>query len=364
MPEFSVNFAAALENLGPDAALDISRELGENNTVFDTLLPDREVPSYHAEAGSMEITATMAGLAAMDAPYAPVGALSASDFSEKLAKIASQTVYSERSQRLLQDKLKNLFVTGGNTAAEVERAILDFANGVVVQAHRDTATFLKARAIVAGLIDWQFNGLRLEVDYGVPAGNKFANRTGAAGYGGNASTFWADVRAARSLLKNRVRTVIAHSETIDMIVSNPANALDVLAQNEDGTSFTVRKYRGTLERPETDVRFTLTLTAADDEGYILNPAAPGTTIAVPFMPFGKVTFVGTPTTRPVLGETSGDLGFTHVGPTVEGGGLTGRWARVYVPENKAYQLRGEAVTNLLPVITAPQAIVTLSTEMV
>ncbi len=303
----------------------------------------------------------------MDSPYNPVGAMRASDFSENLAKISSETVYSERAQRLLLDKVKNLFLAGGNSTVAVERAVLDFANGVVVQAHRDTASFMKAKAIVEGELDWTFNGIHLTVDYGRKPTHTLATRTGTAGYGGTASVFWSDVRQARRLLGNRLRTILATSETIDMIISNPANSLDVVAQNDDGTSMTVRKYRGTLERPETDARYTVSLTADDSEVYMLDSTTPGATIGVPLMPNGVVVFIGNPGTRlgglSMSDEPTGDLGYTHIGPVIEAGGATGRWARVYTPETKPYQLRGEAVTNLLPVLENSNLVVRAQSEV-
>lgn len=368
MPEFNLNFQAALDELGDNPALTISRELGQNATPFDELLPDREVASWQAEAGNITIIPTMAGLTAMDSPYNPVGAMRASDFSKNLAKISSETVYSERAQRLLLDKVRNLFMAGGNSTEAVERAVLDFANGVVVQAHRDTASFMKAQAIVNGKLDWLFNGIRLQVDYERKPEHTFPTRTGTAGYGSSASVFWADVRQARRLLGNRLRTILATSETLDMIISNPANSLDVVAQNDDGTTVTVRKYRGTLERPETDARYTVSLTADDSEVYMLDSTTPGATIGVPLIPNGVVVFVGNPGNR--LGglalseDPTGDLGYTHIGPVIEAGGATGRWARVYTPETKPYQLRGEAVTNLMPLLTNPNLVVRAQSEVV
>jgi hypothetical protein len=50
-----------------------------------------------------------------------------------------------------------------------------------------------------------------------------------------------------------------------------------------------------------------------------------------------------------------ELGYTHLAPTVEASGAPGRWARVYTPEQRPWQLVGEAVQNVLPVIDAHAA---------
>jgi hypothetical protein len=68
-------------------------------------------------------------------------------------------------------------------------------------------------ALMTGGIDWTFNQKRVEVSYGVPAGNLFAERTGTAGYGGSASVFWDDWYEARSLLNGRIRVGFAAPAT-------------------------------------------------------------------------------------------------------------------------------------------------------
>jgi len=42
------------------------------------------------------------------------------------------------------------------------------------------------------------------------------------------------------------------------------------------------------------------------------------------------------------------LGYTHIGPTEEADGALGRWARVYTPDDRQWELCGEGVTNGLP----------------
>jgi len=48
---------------------------------------------------------------------------------------------------------------------------------------------------------------------------------------------------------------------------------------------------------------------------------------------------------------------------VEGNGQPGRWARVYTPQDEPWQLKGQGVTNGLPVIENPEKLAVISTEM-
>jgi hypothetical protein len=57
------------------------------------------------------------------------------------------------------------------------------------------------------------------------------------------------------------------------------------------------------------------------------------------------------------------LGYTHVGPTVENNGLVGRWAQVFRPQERRWQLVGQAVSNILPVVENPELIAVASTDL-
>jgi hypothetical protein len=115
--------------------------------------------------------------------------------------------------------------------------------------------------------------------------------------------------------------------------------------------------------------YRITLIPYGLEGEIFDLANPGQTVTVPFMARGKVLFVGSET-RPrfIIGEGStpevqNALGYTHLAPTVEGGGRPGRWSRVYTPESEPWSLEAQGVSNGLPVIESPDRIVVASTDM-
>lgn len=352
-----LDFTAALEDLGPNAAFEIANGARPGSSyLFNQFLPERLEPSYRAEAGNITIRATMAGLAAIDGAYPPVGMMEASDFSQKIPKIAGTTRLNEATQRAMQDRLMRLLATGTPTTDFIQTEILNFINKVIVQPHLDSLEWLRAQCLFNGVINWTFGEITLNVDYGVPAANFLTQRTGTDAWGGTTSKFWEDVRSLRRLLRWNTRAFIAHPDTIDEIIFNDANKAEVLEQSAERVR--IRRLVGSTERASRDARDTVELIAYGLEGEVYDTANPGETIKIPFCPAGKLLAVANNERNEYrVGEGSTDdpeannnLGYTHVGPTVEGGGRLGRWARAYTPEGRPYQLVGEGVTNSLPVL--------------
>lgn len=365
-----LNFATALAGLGANAAFRIANAARPSTAyLFATLLPERPDYDYHVESGYMTVRTTMAGLVGMDSPYPPGGQAEVSAFSENTAKIANQVLLPEYTLRKLQAMLMQLELTGQPTVQAVQTEALNFLNKVVVQAHMDTAEWLRAQALCYGEIDWTFNGKTLEVDYGIPSGNKLTERSGGDAYIGATTKFWTDVREAKRLLHYDVRACIAHPTTVDAILFNDYNKLQVLS--DINNVVTVQRLIGSNERPATDARDTLQIIRYAAEGEVLDTGTPGQTQQIPFMPVGKLLFVANNVrTGYRVGEGSTPdpaadlaLGYTHIAPTVEGGGVPGRWADLYTPQERPWQLVGRAVTNLLPVIEAPDKIVIATTAV-
>lgn len=368
-----LNFSEILRQLGPDAAFRIiNAARPPADYVFNGILPEQTRATYHVRNGSMTIRATMAGLVGADSPYPPVGAMEVTTFSEQTAKLASQVVLPEMVQRELQQLLATL----GNAAASTEAArntVLNFVDKLLSQSHLDTMEYLRGQVLTTGAIDWTFNKKRLQVNYGVPSANLFAQRTGTAGYGGSASMLWTDLRAANALLKQRVRARIAHPDTIEMILANDANNIFVTNLDPLGNVTFRRIVNTTTGQLSSDARDTVTFIAYGGEGEILDPANPGQTIIVPFLDTGKIINIGDPIppgfqvglgTAAELPENALPIGYTHLGPTVEGGGRPGRWGDVYVPEHQPWQVVGREVTNGLPVLEDPKKLVVMDTVMV
>jgi hypothetical protein len=360
-----LNFIEAIAALGPDAAFRIANAVRPpTNYLFNTLLPERNMSSYYIDSGNMTVRATMAGLVGMDSPYPPGGMVEVSTFLEQSAKMAIDVPLHEGTLRQIQEMLNLVAGGGGNTKEALSQEALNFLSKVIVQALMDRAEWLRGKALVTGAINWTFNKKNLLVDYGVPAANFLTSRTGNDAYNGSASKFWTDVRAAQRALRYSVRAVIAHSDTINAIVDNTVNNALIVSQSVGG--MTLRRYKDVAGNtvPSADTRDAITLIAYDEEGEIFDPTDPSSTITVPFMPTGKLLFVGNNNRSGYrVGQGSTDdptedvaLGYTHVAPTVEGGS-PGRWARLFTPEGQPWQLRGQGVQNLLPVIEAPAKIV-------
>lgn len=370
-----ITFQDVVREMGPDAVWELmngARPAG--NYVLAGLLPERPSDSYYVESGTMTIRATMAGLTGMDSPYAPVGAMDVSTFLEQTAKITSEVVFPERALRTLQGMLMRMRLSGASGLREMVQEVLNFTNTLVVQPHLDVMEWLRGQALSAGALSWTFGPRELSVDYGVPVANKLTARTGNDAYGGSSSKFWEDIRTGQELLRYDVNAIITHIDTLNVILANTANNILVTAQDfvSPGVQrVAIRKitsFNG-QNTPSPDARDTITLVGYGLEGEVINPADPNTTVKVPFYPRGKITMVGNPMpTGYVVGAGSqlpeqGALGYTHLGPTVEGNGRPGRWARVYTPEGRPWSLVAHGVQNSLPVVEWPELVTILTTEM-
>jgi len=344
--------------------------------IFNTLLPEETRFDYQAKAGAMTVRATMAGLVGMDSPYPETGTLEHSAFSQEVAKIANRVRMPEKALRDLHEFIRRLTGTTANITEQVQLEALNFVDKLIVQPHLDTMEWLRGQALVAGKIDWTFGDIRLLVDYGIPAGNFLPMRTGANGYGGNTSMFWSDIRTLKRILRNDVRAFIMHSETKEMILANANNNITLLAEDLDAGTFSIVRRIPTLVgsnsvgMDSTDPRDRASFITYDAEGEVYDPVNRGKTIRIPFMPRGAILAVGNYNARRyVIGQGGTQpsvfsLGYTHIAPTVEGKGATGRWSDVYTPEGEPWAVEGRGVTNGLPVIEANDRIAIATTEMV
>jgi hypothetical protein len=376
-----LNFAAALATLversGPDFPF---RMINEARTadqyLLQTFLPEELRATYDAKSGSMTIVATMVGLVGMDSKYPPGGAAKGTKFLERTAKLAQDIRLPEETIRELHQLVLAMGQQAGSNEVAVN-TVLNFQDKILSQAQYDTSEWMRGKVLSTGKLQWTFNGIELDVDYGVPAANIFAQRTGTAGYGGSASAFWTDYRLARTKLKGRIRAVVSHPETIDMIVSNEANKLELISQDEvTGTAEFVKYVGDPSTGPRlrsSDVRDRTRIIGYGAEGTIIDPDNPGSTLDLPFIPRGVVIYIGDVVQRGltvglgsnVIAENNPvRLGYTHIAPTVEGGGRPGRWSRMYIPDDLEMQLGGKTASNQLPVVEAPDKLVVANTVMV
>ena len=369
-----LNFAEALAALGPNAAARIANGARPPaNYLFNTFLPERAMPDYTVRAANMIVRSTMAGLVAMDSPYPPTGAVDISTFFEQAAKLGAQSRLTEEALRHLQNLVRNFQVSGTLSNDFLQREALNFLNKTVVQSLMDTSEWLRGQALVNGAISWTFNGMALAVDYGIPTTHKLTTRTDSSNdaYFDSASAFWADVVAARQLLKYNLRAAVLNSRTLDDIIGNSANSVSIIGQNSGSIQLRRWKSVNGVNMPDDDVRYTVNFIIYDEEAEVLDTDNPGKTETVKFMPDGKILFVGNPGRagyRVGSGSTDDpadnlELGYHHIAPTTENGGNPGRWARLYTPEAFPMQLQAEGVSNELPVLLNPSAVVIATTEL-
>lgn len=369
----NLNFATALSALGPDAPFVYANGVRPPQWyLFNSLLPEMNEPTYSVDGGSMTVLSTMAGLAALDSPYPPTGLTQVSTFVEKVPKVANYVTLPEEAIRRMQGILRDL---GQNDSIDfIQNEVLNFLEKVIMQGHFDTFEWLRAQALLNGQIDWTFNNMNLNVDYGIPAANILTTRTGTAAWDSTASAFWDDIALLQAALHYNVRAFVLHPNTMSKILDNSVNNIELIqfTDLQNGTqTYTFTRLIGTTERRDSDQRRTIQLIAYGLEAEVMNPSGPDGTQKLPFMQEGKILAVanaGRTGYRVGEGATddplrSGSLGYTHIAPTVEGGGQMGRWAQLFTPENMPMQLHGRAVTNGLPVIETPEKIAIASSDL-
>jgi hypothetical protein len=354
------SFLPALEKLGLGfAARLINAARPAANYLFASFLPERAMPSYEVKDASLTVRSAMAGLVGMDSPFPPTGVMEAASFLERSAKIANRVTLSEEALRQLQQLMMHLQISGMPTNERMVEEVLNFTNGVIIQPHLDTAEWLRAQALCTGAIDWTFGPIKLAVDYGIPAGNKLTARTGNDAYSGSASKFWTDTRDQGRKLRAASGIVrLMHPDLVEDVVANAANTIRVVS--EDASQIVLQRMiaQNGTNTPSSDARDSVTILKYGLEAEVIDPADPTKTKVIPFMPKTAYVAIGTAVnTGYVVGAgsrqpTPYELGYTHVAPTVEGAGVPGRWSRVFVPQDRPYQLQGEGVANLLPVINA------------
>jgi hypothetical protein len=369
------DFQLAIEALngdGGDGLFVVANETrAPGDYVLESLLPEENKSTYHVDGGKILIRSTMVGLVGMDSPYPPGGQVEVSTFLHKTGKLGNHVAVQEETLRAIQDmllRMRDTVITGNERLLQ---EMLNFYDKVIIQPHHDTMEWLRGQVLQFGKIDWTYGKVRLNIDYGVPAGNFLAQRTVAGGtaYHLPGSTFWADVVKLRRILKNNVRAFLITPNTADVIRYNPAH--NIVAEEGNGT-ITFRKLVNNGQAFSKDANDVATFVIYDKEGEIISPTDPESTIIVPFLNDGRITAVGTNTFRGYrVGEGSTPnpdadkaLGYTHLAPTVEGGSRPGRWGRMYVPQERQWEFAGEMVTNGLPVLLAPNKVASASTEMV
>lgn len=370
---------AAIENLDQVSIFELANQARPPaDYVFNSILPSVNMDTYDVDGGSMTIRATMAGLSGMDSRYNEGGAAEEKAFFGKTGKITISQYLPEKMLRSLQNSLLRLTAQGQSTEKVIQDTGINLINKLIVQPILDREEWLKGMALFTGALDWTMNGIRLQADYGIPAENKLTPRTGNDAYGGTTSKFWVDYHEAQRLLKYRVTACIMHPTLLESIMANAeVNQLEFVSQNAATGVFTFRRLvsRAGNTVLSTDPRDFLSIIAYGAEGEVWDTDAREGTVKVPFCPVGGVIWIGEPIlnnvfrigiggTEPPLMDTPVSIGYGHVAPTTEGGGLPGRWSRLIVPQNTPWSLQGDGVANFIPVIQGFDRIVIGQSDIV
>lgn len=348
------------------------------NYLFASVLPPINMDTYDIDGGALTIRTTMAGLSGMDSKYAPGGAAAETKYQGKTGKITITNELPEKFLRSLQNLLTRLTASGVSTADEISATGINFVDKIIVQAILDREEWLRGQALVTGALDWTFNGIRLQADYGIPAANFLTNRTGNDAYGGSTSKWWTDYYSAQEILGWRISACIMGPALLkDLMTNSEVNQLQFVAADPSTNTFVFRRLvtRGGNTVLSSDPRDFITIICYNKEGEIWDLDNAGETLKIPFMPEGAVLWLGEHIDSSVFQVGLGgndqqsiidnpvQLGYTHIAPTVEGGGASGRWARLYTPQDRPWTMAADGVANLLPVIQAPDRIVIGSSDV-
>lgn len=370
----------AIENLEQSTVFELANQgRPPADYLFNMVLPNINMDTYDVANSTMTIRTTMAGLTGMDSKYAPGGASDITEMSGRTGKVAITADLPEQFLRQLQNMLLRLTAQGVPTEMAIQDTGLNFVNKIIVQALFDREEWLKGQALFTGGLDWTFNGKNLKADYGIPAANFLTARTGNNGYGGSTSKFWEDYYSAQEILNWKVTACIMHPTTLKTIMANAdVNQLQFVTSDPATNSF---MFQRTISRAgntviSSDPRDMIQIIAYNKEGEIWDLNNPGATTKVPFCPVGGVLWlgervdaasnvfvVGDGSTLPAVIENPVMMGYGHIAPTTEGGGLPGRWSRLYVPQDKPWSMSADGVSNFIPVIQAPERIVIGTTEI-
>lgn len=368
----------AIDNLDQVSIFEIANQATPPaDYLFNAILPSVNMDTYDVDGGSLTIRTTMAGLVGMDSRYPEGGAAEEKMFFGKTGKLAQSGYLPEKMLRSLQQALLRLTAQNQSTLQAIQDTGINFVDKIIVQSILDREEWLKGQALFTGALDWTFNGIRLQADYGIPPSHFLTARTGNDGYGGTTSKFWVDYHEAQRLLKYRISACIMHPTTLEAIMANAeVNQLEFISQNAATGVFTFRRIvnRAGNTVLSTDPRDFLQIIAYGKEAEVFDLITPGATVKVPFCPVGGVLWIGEPVlqsvfrigiggTEPPLMDTPVSIGYGHVAPTTEGGGLPGRWSRLYVPQNTPWSMAADGVANFIPVIQGFDRLVIGSTEI-
>lgn len=353
--------------------------------LFNRMLPRENRATWHTTGGTMTITPTILGDVAMDSDPAPMGNLAATLFSENISKFGGQMFFNEQQQRELiqmedEARLNALRNGMGGGAGDIDGQFRMFAetgradNGTVngrrintllgivksIQiSHWNTSEFNAGEAMTEGKLQYNFSDLEMNIDYKIPTTNIF-DYAGNDRFDQSASKWWTFVRAVNRILKNPM--FYMNSNSYFDIVDNDVNKIQEI--DITGNVRRLRKYRDDAIVQKNDANERMSVNIYDKAGSIMDVESKSL-VSKPFLKDKRVVVVGE-LQADVIELTLGGMedpdnnlrvGYTHIGPTVEGGGRSGIYANIYTLPQKPQQLFTDTYVNMLPVILNPKKII-------
>lgn len=337
-------------------------------------LPEVNKPTYSWTAGGYQIRTTLAHIVSMDTPALGGGLIETTVASGQTLKSGFRENFPEAVLRDLQAWLAVDATTGGDRAVQ---QVLNFYQKFLLQSQWDLRELARARFLsgTPGKVSLTAqNGQAVEVDFNLPSSHILTSRTGTSGYAGTASKFWEDYRAARRLLGYAPMVGLCHPETADITVHNEANNI---AFDQANGEYRVRRFdrRDSANVPTGD---SLTLLTYNKQAEVMRVDGSGNVVydKVNFIEPGKITWIATGAPSMALDMELGSaeeplsaedralaLGYTHIGPTVEGGGAVGMFTDIYTVPDEPWALKAHSYANWMPVADNVKRIVVASTEI-
>jgi hypothetical protein len=342
------------------------------------VLPRTNKPTWNITGGTLTITPTDLKPVAMDATPAPMGNLQATFLNEQISKFGGQMFFNEKQQRELLTMEQEIYLNAGlnggaspygdintqmNMLSTTGRADSATINGARINrilgiinfiklAHWNTSESLAGEALTEGVLDENFSGLDVTVDYKVPAAN-IKTYSGTDRFDQSASKWWTFVRLAYKMFRNP--QFYGNSNAYFDIVENPVNK--VREQFLTGDVRPMSKYNENVITQKQDANERMNFNVYDKAGAVMDPRLK-TLVSKPFLKDKRVIVIGELNTSQIELELGGvtdpdnalRLGYTHVGPSIEGGGRPGIYANIYTENHKPMQLFVDTYVNMLPAI--------------
>jgi hypothetical protein len=355
--------------------------------LFNKILPRQNRNNFHTVGGTMTMTATMMGPVAMDSDPAPFGNIEADTFFEKIQKFGGAMFFNEKQQREMMELEKEIrldtSMNGQMAAGEIDTQInmmsdtgradsgtingarinrlLD-VNNMIIKSNWDTGEWLCGEALTEGKIDFNFGGLETKIDYRIPAKN-IKTYTGNDRFDQSASKWYEFLQFVYATIENP--RIYLNQNAYFGIANNPVN--QIRSVDFTGDVRRLERYNPNVITQKTDSREEATVNVYNKAGSIFDqttdPKSPRL-VPKPFLKDRRVLVIGglnTDEYELTLGGVTDphnelQIGYNHIGPTIEGGGRPGIYANIYSMPHRAQQIFVDTYTNMLPVILNPKKI--------